>query len=396
MSFNAKTNIVDIEKFKNKLSEATQVMEEYGSNNGFENVEEQIQKEKNELEKSRENNEKLKEKIDKKKEQLDEKIEKTQEKIDKLEEEISKLQEDIQRLLSDPKTAALAAALQIKLEALQRKLDLEKAELQRLENLKPILEQHKERAEKRDEEITNAIEQFDNVLSQLDEIKSSMLDKTSELSSKCGNSDSVLDNAINKIQEYLGVDLEKFVGDLEGPIEKTHFDKKDEIMKAGISIEEMEKVQKDTGFSTQIVMAIRSEQEGYKYQEYNLSEGLVGGKPCLKQPVIDFNKLVSYKYAGEIRWTTNLERMRKGQAPIGEDGKPFELHHIGQNPDAPLAELTTAQHRSGKSYGIFHTSIKEPSKIDRIEFAIMIKKPYWRARAREYMLEIERRNAVNE
>jgi len=392
MSFNAKANISDIEKFKNKLSEASEIIDNYGSNNGFDDAKEQLNKEKENLDKSRQKNDELKEKIDNKIEKLENKINDTKEKIDETKNKIQELEQKIQELLSDPKTAALALPLELELGALKAKLSFLETELKRLEGLQPKLKKHKESAEKRTEELSNAVEKFEQAINALDDISSSMTEKTSELGSKVSGSDSVLSSAISKLEEYLEVELTKFEessGDLVG---KTHFDKNDEIMKAGISIEEMEKVQKDTGFSSQIVLAIRSEKEGYKYQEYKLCEGTVGGKACLKQPFIDFNKLVSYKYAGEIRWTTNLERMRKGQAPIGEGGKPYELHHIGQNSDAPLAELSTAQHRSGKSYSIFHTSIKEPSKIDRIEFAIKIKKPYWKARAREFIAEMERKN----
>lgn len=37
---------------------------------------------------------------------------------------------------------------------------------------------------------------------------------------------------------------------------------------------------------------------------------------------------------------TNVERMKQGNAPIGEDGRPVEIHHIGQKNDGPLVEVT--------------------------------------------------------
>jgi hypothetical protein len=32
--------------------------------------------------------------------------------------------------------------------------------------------------------------------------------------------------------------------------------------------------------------------------------------------------------------------MEQGLAPIAQNGETIQLHHIGQKPDSPLAELT--------------------------------------------------------
>ena len=34
---------------------------------------------------------------------------------------------------------------------------------------------------------------------------------------------------------------------------------------------------------------------------------------------------------------------------------PYELHHIGQNPDSPLAELTHEQHHKNGNFKKLHT-----------------------------------------
>ena len=107
--------------------------------------------------------------------------------------------------------------------------------------------------------------------------------------------------------------------------------------------------------------------------------------PCLKQPVIDFTRPLPECKCGIVVYRTNLERTQKGEAPILENGERVELHHIGQNPDSPLAELTVSEHRRGQQNKLLHTSTNVASKIDRHDFAIKIKRPYWRARAREYL-----------
>lgn len=45
---------------------------------------------------------------------------------------------------------------------------------------------------------------------------------------------------------------------------------------------------------------------------------------------------------------TNLERMKMGHPPIDPiSGKAYELHHVGQSIDSPLAILTKVEHMQG-------------------------------------------------
>lgn len=76
---------------------------------------------------------------------------------------------------------------------------------------------------------------------------------------------------------------------------------------------------------------------------------------------------------------TNLERMQRGLAPIGPDGKPVNLHHNLQMQDGPISEMTETFHRqASKTMHINPNTI--PSGIDRAEFAKW-RKAYWKNRA---------------
>jgi hypothetical protein len=46
----------------------------------------------------------------------------------------------------------------------------------------------------------------------------------------------------------------------------------------------------------------------------------------------------------------NLEKMKKGSAPVGSDGHPMELHHPGGEPNATLVPMTATDHRLGDNY----------------------------------------------
>lgn len=82
-------------------------------------------------------------------------------------------------------------------------------------------------------------------------------------------------------------------------------------------------------------------------------------------------------------WTTpnNVERMKKGEPPIGEDGHPVELHHKDQNPNGELVPMTRTEHRGKGNYKKNHPN-KGPSKIDRKRHAKQ-RKEIWTKEADE-------------
>lgn len=50
----------------------------------------------------------------------------------------------------------------------------------------------------------------------------------------------------------------------------------------------------------------------------------------------------------------NLDRMKAGKAPIGNDGFSMELHHKGGTPNSTLIPLTRTEHRLGDNYSRNH------------------------------------------
>ena len=130
----------------------------------------------------------------------------------------------------------------------------------------------------------------------------------------------------------------------------------------------------DNTYSGEINESIRSKEEHEFYKSRGLEEGEVNGKKVLKNPDIDPNMT-------DERGRTNKERMKEGKPPIGEDGKPMELHHIGQKPDSPLAELTSSDHRRNKS--ILHDSQK--SEVNHGSEWQKSSSEHWKERAKDFM-----------
>ncbi len=126
-------------------------------------------------------------------------------------------------------------------------------------------------------------------------------------------------------------------------------------------------------YSNEINVFIRTPSELKVYQEAGLKEATVNDRPVLIDTSID----LSIK---DGMGRTNLERMEEGLPPLDKNGESYNLHHIGQKNDSPLAELTNEIHK--KEYSTLHdTSIRE-SDIDRESF-YKERSEHWKARAEE-------------
>lgn len=144
--------------------------------------------------------------------------------------------------------------------------------------------------------------------------------------------------------------------------------------KEGLTVAQKAKIEKETGWSKEIINAIRSMKEYEIYKDAGLDEAEIGGKKCLIRSEIDWEQK-------DAMGRTNKERAEQGLSPINKDGKIIELHHIGQHADSPLAELTVEEHRGKGNDAILHDKTKE-SEIDRPDFAGE-RSAHWEARANE-------------
>ena len=131
------------------------------------------------------------------------------------------------------------------------------------------------------------------------------------------------------------------------------------------------KIKEEIGWSDEIINAISFVEEYEIYKNAGLQEDEINGKKCLIQLDLDMEQKDSMG-------RTNKERMALGLAPINKEHKTIELHHIGQHPDSPLAELTMEQHRGKGNDTILHDKTKE-SEIDRNKFNTE-KANYWKDR----------------
>lgn len=96
---------------------------------------------------------------------------------------------------------------------------------------------------------------------------------------------------------------------------------------------------------------------------------------------------IDFNYFDENTGMTNLERMRSGKAPIGNDGNPIQLHHVIQKEAGPMVEIREVTHQ--EYYRILHGLV--PSGASFRNDPLMNKQynnfriAYWKWRAQQYM-----------
>jgi hypothetical protein len=141
-------------------------------------------------------------------------------------------------------------------------------------------------------------------------------------------------------------------------------------------VAEKEKIAEKSNYSNEVNEKIRSVEELEVYQNEGLVESTVNDRTVLKDTSINPDLI-------DEKGRTNLERMEKGLAPIDENGKPYNLHHIGQNADSPLAELKDGVHK--KNDAILHDKSK-PTEVHGENSSVNWDKErseHWKARAEE-------------
>lgn len=178
--------------------------------------------------------------------------------------------------------------------------------------------------------------------------------------------------------ELHGVEVES-TDDLNTPIERPESTDSREL-----TLEDKVLLKDETGWSDSIIDSIKTPEEAEVYKKANLKD--VNGN--LERTDIDWDMKIPQDkidrmrslYGDEVadRWSnkTNRDLIKEGKAPYGPDGERINLHHIGQKPDSPLAELTNTEHKSND--GILHDKTKT-SEIERPVFR-QEREEYWKNR----------------
>jgi len=147
-----------------------------------------------------------------------------------------------------------------------------------------------------------------------------------------------------------------------------------------IKSNEKNRINKQSKYSPDVNQNISTIDELKVYKGENLEEDKSNDRITLKDNQIDLN-------LKDSKGRTNLERMAKGLAPLDEDGRPYNLHHIGQKSDSPLAELKDNVHK--KNDALLHDK-NIPTEVHGGDINWDRERSnHWKARAKKIKEEME-------
>ncbi len=138
----------------------------------------------------------------------------------------------------------------------------------------------------------------------------------------------------------------------------------------GLTMNEAAAIQRESKWPLDAIKSFHSTKEYKIYKDANLVPMQFSDGTWAFIRKINWNTIDSYG-------RTNAQRVARGLAPIDLTGKPYELHHIGQKADSPLAILTYAEHHSSSNYSTLHYAEEGKNVADDI-WATQ-KKEFWNA-----------------
>ena len=96
---------------------------------------------------------------------------------------------------------------------------------------------------------------------------------------------------------------------------------------------------------------------------------------------------INFDYVDIDTGQTNLQRMLKGKAPYGRDGKPLELHHILQKEVGPMVEVHETTHQEYKRilHGLRNSGESFRNDKDLDSQYRNCRRAYWKWRAQQYL-----------
>jgi hypothetical protein len=138
----------------------------------------------------------------------------------------------------------------------------------------------------------------------------------------------------------------------------------------GLTMNEVAKIQRESKWPLEAIKSIHStaEYEIYKNAELIPTQMVDGTWAFLRE--IDWNLTDEFG-------RTNIERVKANLAPIDAEGKSYELHHIGQKADSPLAILSYSEHHAAGNYKILHYQEEGKNVADAVWKEQ--KKDFWNA-----------------
>ena len=113
-----------------------------------------------------------------------------------------------------------------------------------------------------------------------------------------------------------------------------------------MTMNEVARIKTLTNFSDATIRNIHSAKEFEIYQNANMVEYDFGGRKFLLPKDMDWN------FVDPDTGLTNRELIHNNLNPVDKNGAKYQIHHVGQKKNSPLALLTEEQH--SKNHKILH------------------------------------------
>lgn len=139
----------------------------------------------------------------------------------------------------------------------------------------------------------------------------------------------------------------------------------------GLTMNEAAQIQKESKYPLDLIKSMHSMEEYEVYKNAGVKSMTINGESMLIRKDLDITSVV------DDMGRTNLERMQEGLAALDKDGHAYELHHIGQRNDSPLAILTRKEHDNTALH--WNTNTDNPSSQSGWSSQ---KKKFWKAIAK--------------
>ena len=141
----------------------------------------------------------------------------------------------------------------------------------------------------------------------------------------------------------------------------------------GLTMNEAATIQKESGYPLDVIKKLHSMDEYNIYKKANLIPEQIDGHIALSREI----DLTTVQKDG----MTNAERIAKGLSPYDPNGGKYQLHHIGQDDNSPLAILEQSEHQgTGNNSGNYSIlNFKEVSDVDHGEKWANVVDNFWKA-----------------
>lgn len=130
-----------------------------------------------------------------------------------------------------------------------------------------------------------------------------------------------------------------------------------------IDEETRKEINEKSEYSQEVNDHIHSVEELEVYQNADLKEEVVDGRTCLVREDLDLD------YVDEKTGKTNRMLMEMGRTPYdAKTGEQIELHHIGQEYDSPLAEVTANTEHGDGNHKLLHEKTSDSWRNDSYQY----------------------------